>query len=84
MSRVGSLDFLDLKVNGSPGDRARIELVTPGSAVRCPSVVRHVTDCHTRTRYRVVSFYFSMEVIGPSIMVLFSMHYYLLIHLKMA
>ena len=26
-------------------DRARIELVTPGSAVRLASVAKHVTDC---------------------------------------
>ena len=26
-------------------DRAEIELGTPGSAVRCASVVRNVTDC---------------------------------------
>ena len=29
-------------------DRARIELATPGSAVRLASVARHVTDCATR------------------------------------
>ena len=29
-------------------DRARIELATPGSAVRLASVVKHVTDCATR------------------------------------
>ena len=29
-------------------DRAGIELVTPGSAVRLASVARHVTDCPTR------------------------------------
>ena len=29
-------------------DRAGIELATPGSAVRFPSVARHVTDCTMR------------------------------------
>ena len=31
--------------------RARIELATPGSAVRHASVARHVTDCATRPRF---------------------------------
>ena len=29
-------------------DRVGIELMTPGSAVRLPSLARHVTDCATR------------------------------------
>ena len=29
ISRVGSLDFLDLKVNGSPGKHARVEGENP-------------------------------------------------------
>ena len=29
-------------------NRARIELVTPGSAVRLASVARHITDCVTQ------------------------------------
>ena len=29
-------------------DQARVELATPGSAVRLASVARHVTDCATR------------------------------------
>ena len=31
-------------------DQAKIELATPGSAVRHPSVARHLTDCYAAWR----------------------------------
>ena len=36
-----------LSISTKVWDRAGIELATPGSAVRCASVDRHVTDCAT-------------------------------------
>ena len=43
-----TIDIISWSISTKVWDRARIKLVTPGSAVRHVSVARHVTDCATQ------------------------------------
>ena len=43
-----NIEMISWSLSKKVWDRAEIKLVTPGSAVRHPSVARHVTDCATR------------------------------------
>ena len=43
-----TVETISSSVSWKVSDRARIKLVTPGSAVRLASVARHITDCATR------------------------------------
>ena len=43
-----TVEIISWSVSTKVWDRARIELATPGSAVRLASVARHVTNCTTR------------------------------------
>ena len=43
-----TVEIISWSISTKVWNRARIKLVTPGSAVRCASVARHVTDCATQ------------------------------------
>ena len=43
-----TVEIISWSISMKVWDRARIELASPGSAVRLASVARHVTDCATR------------------------------------
>ena len=43
-----TVEIISWSVSMKVWDRARIELATPGSAVRLASVARHITDCATQ------------------------------------
>ena len=43
-----TVEIISWSMSTKVWDRARIELATPGSAVRLASVARHVTNCATR------------------------------------
>ena len=45
---INTVEIISRSISMKVLDRARMELVTPGSAVRLASVARHVTDCAMR------------------------------------
>ena len=49
--RIMTVEIISWSISKKVWDRARINLATPGSAVRLASVARHVTDCPTRLKY---------------------------------
>ena len=54
-------EIISWSISTKVWDRAGIELVTPGSAVRLASVARHVTDCATQHR----SFFIDFPMLSP-------------------
>ena len=49
-----AVEIISGSISTKVWDQARIKLVTPGSAVRHVSVVRHVTDCATQPGIRLL------------------------------
>ena len=53
-----TVEIISRSISTKVWDRAEIELVTPGSAVRRAAVARHVTDCADRPG-RLISVFLS-------------------------
>ena len=45
-----TIEIISWSISTKVWDQAGIKLATPGSAIRYPSVVRHITDCAMRSR----------------------------------